>query len=188
MTVASRHGATEQTAVATTPWAAPYGAAAWATVFGMLHCYWALGGTAGLEFATGAEAEEAALQRDPAFVLLGLWGVGALCFVAAAISLIALRPQVSRLRRRALLWGAGGAAALLLARALFGFVESGAALAFGASLLDDSEDSWHVGNLAVWSPWFLAGAALFARVALSARSPGYVPQPLRADHAPRQEA
>ncbi len=78
MTVAS--GATEQTAMPSTPPAAAYGAAAWATVFGVLHFYWALGGSVGLGFATGAEAEDAALQRDPTFVLLGLWGVGALCF------------------------------------------------------------------------------------------------------------
>ncbi|MYT32295.1 DUF3995 domain-containing protein [Streptomyces sp. SID8354] len=64
----------------TTPGLWGRGACAWAVAFGVLHFYWALGGSWGLSVSAGPLAEE----RPGWFVAVGLWGVGMLCAQARA--------------------------------------------------------------------------------------------------------
>lgn len=129
-------------------------ACAWAVAFAVLHFYWALGGSRGLDVAAGPLAEE----RPGWFVAVGLWGVGAVCLAGAVLGRLLAGP-----RRR------GPAGWLLKALGwcvCAGLVVRGAAVevllltgvAGPAIQVSPEQRLW---TLALWNPWFLVGGLAF---------------------------
>jgi hypothetical protein len=143
-------------------WAARL-AAAWCVLFASAHLYWALGGTVGFVAATGSLD----LLKQTWFVVVGLWGV-ALVYLAGA--LVCLATVLSWGRRvpswllRTVVWIG---VAVLLVRALPTGVQD-VLLVTGALHLNRPLD-WSVVHwrLALWTPWFIVGAALFVVTLMS---------------------
>lgn len=133
---------------------AGYLAAGWAVIFAGLHFFWALGGEVGLDVSAG---EELATERPAWFVAGGLWGVGLLCLVGAAVALGLRRRGVRGRRWQALRLLGQGICALLLVRGVV--VE--ALLIAGVSTVGDVSTAQKFWTLAVWNPWFILGGALF---------------------------
>jgi hypothetical protein len=135
-------------------------------LFGVLHLYWALGGSWGLIFCTGPGLDQAAQDREPAFVLLGLWGVASLSFAAAAVILGRLGMWGRRLPRHLFGFFTWLTAMILLARSV-------PVLAVAPIVLARRrwpEHSWFWWDLFLFSPLFLLGGLLCLVVAL-ARAP-----------------
>ncbi|WP_413254825.1 DUF3995 domain-containing protein [Streptomyces mirabilis] len=67
-------------------------------IFAGSHFYWAVGGDVGLSVSAGRQLADA---RPLWFVLVGLWGVGALCLVGALLAwlLAQSRPPSKPARR-----------------------------------------------------------------------------------------
>ncbi|GEC06524.1 hypothetical protein SSP24_41790 [Streptomyces spinoverrucosus] len=135
-------------------------AAGWAVAFAGLHFFWALGGDVGLDVSSG---ERLASERPAWFVAGGLWGVGLLCLVGAAVALGLQRRGVHGRRWRALRWLGVAICVLLLARGLFVEV----LLIAGVSTVDGISAAQKFWTLALWNPWFILGGLLFG---LAARS------------------
>ena len=151
------------------PWAA-YGASAWAVIFAVPHLYWALGGRTGLTFALALRGpREDEVIRDPWFIATGLWGVTGLCLLGAVIALAAVRPWGRVIPRWLLLIGAWTACATAVLRAFLwpGFIRSGLYVAGVHTRPAGVDPAWSRWDLALWSPWFLAGGILFGMVAWS---------------------
>ena len=147
---------------------AGYGISAWALLFALPHVYWGLGGRAGLSGTVGAANLH--LFDDPWVQAIGLWGVALLCAIAALYGL-ALAQAWGRVVPRWLLgWDAVAASALLALRGAAGIVEAGL-VQRGLVAAPDDPDVWLVvhSSLLLWSPGFLAGAALFAAAAWGLR-------------------
>lgn len=133
---------------------AGYLAAGWAVIFAGLHFFWALGGEVGLDVSAG---EELATERPAWFVAGGLWGVGLLCLVGAAVALGLRRRGVRGRGWQALRLLGQGICALLLVRGVV--VE--ALLIAGVSTVGEVSTAQKFWTLAVWNPWFILGGALF---------------------------
>lgn len=133
---------------------AGYIVAGWAVIFAGLHFFWALGGEVGLDVSAG---EELATERPAWFVAGGLWGVGLLCLVGAAVALGLRRRGVRGRRWQALRLLGQGICALLLVRGVV--VE--ALLIAGVSTVGEVSTAQKFWTLAVWNPWFILGGALF---------------------------
>ncbi|MFE6128315.1 DUF3995 domain-containing protein [Streptomyces sp. NPDC056437] len=76
----------------------------WAAAFAGLHVYWAVGGDVGLSVSAGPLAAERPLW----FVVAGLWGVGALCLLAALLAWLLAQSKLRgalALLARGLGWG-----------------------------------------------------------------------------------
>lgn len=144
-----------------TSWAA-YGVCGWAFIFGAWHLYWALGGRLGLLTSTGGNVDELAAHRDQAFVALGLWGVVVLCLVLGLIALAMARPWGRVFPRWALLVLAWAACAVMLLRGVVYLAVSGLAV---AGVIPTADPSWHVWNLALFSPFFVVGGVLVGAMA-----------------------
>lgn len=132
-------------------------AAAWCVLFACAHLFWALGGRAGFVAATG----NLALLDQPWFVAIGLWGVTLVCMAGALVCMATVRPFGRRIPLwllRTVLWI--GATVLLLRALATGvqdvFLETG--ILYAAPGFDWSVVHW---RLALWTPWFAVGAALF---------------------------
>ncbi len=147
----------------------PWGliACAWALVFAAAHFYWALGGDLGLAVSAGPLAEE----RPGWFVLVGLWGVGALCLVGAALGWLLGESRPAGAAGRVVTALGWCACAVLLARGL----------AVEALLLFDTAGRWvevsaeqRLWTLLLWNPWFVVGGLAFG---LAARGPGRTRNP-----------
>lgn len=139
-----------------------YLACLWASLFGGLHFYWALGGDWGLSVSAG---DRLAAERPIWFVVTGLWGVGALCLVGGLLGWALARWRlhgVPGLVVRCLGWGV---AALLLIRAVG--VEF--LLLSNATHVDTSISAgqrfW---TLVLWNPWFVVGGVAFGCAAFVA--------------------
>ena len=150
-----------------------YAACVWAMVFGLPHLYWAVGGRAGLAWALAWHGpEEQALMRDPWFIAFGLWGVAALCAIAALVALASVRRWGRRFPRRLLLALAGGASAMMVLRACLypGFLFSGLKVLGILETPESADPAWVRWDLRLFSPWFLLGGALFGATAWRIRS------------------
>lgn len=123
-------------------------------VFAGLHCFWALGGEVGLDVSAG---EELASERPAWFVAGGLWGVGLLCLVGAAVALGLRRRGVHGRRWRALRLLGQAICVLLLVRGVVVEV----LLIAGVSTVGEVSAAQKFWTLAVWNPWFILGGALF---------------------------
>jgi hypothetical protein len=172
-------------------WAA-YAACALAWLYAVPSCYWALGGTAGLDTVGGA-IQELARTRDPAGVALGI-GAGVLKVAGGLLALALVRPWGRAIPRR-LLRGVAWAASM----ALTGY--GGLLVAVGTLVLtgmigpsgpvDRTALGWHV---LLWDLWFLvwglvlgvAASAMVVRSRTVARR--RVPGGLRAVRGRRRPA
>ncbi|MFI2759713.1 DUF3995 domain-containing protein [Streptomyces echinatus] len=137
-------------------------AAGWAVAFAGLHFFWALGGEVGLDVSSG---DRLASERPAWFVVGGLWGVGILCLVGAAVALGLRRRGVHGRRWRALRWLGVAISVLLLTRGLLVEV----LLIAGASAVGEISTAQKFWTLALWNPWFILGGLVFG---LAARSFG----------------
>lgn len=145
-------------------------AAMWAVAFAIPHILWGLGWfETSLRFSLGLApaAREACTIREPAFIATGLWGVAGLLVMAALIALATSERWGRMLPRWMVLTGVWGVCLVLSIRGLFLPGVAGA-IAIEAGLISTPEGidpSWIRWNIVLWSPWFLAGAALFANAA-----------------------
>ncbi|NNJ05544.1 DUF3995 domain-containing protein [Streptomyces sp. PKU-MA01144] len=137
-----------------------YLAASWAVAFAGLHFFWALGGEAGLEVSSG---ERLASERPAWFVAGGLWGVGFLCLIGAAVAIGLQRRGVRGWRWRVLRWLGVAVCALLLTRGLAIEV----LLIAGVSATGEISDAQKFWTLTLWNPWFVLGGVLFGLAAHS---------------------
>ncbi|MEJ8659301.1 DUF3995 domain-containing protein [Streptomyces sp. MS1.AVA.4] len=137
-------------------------AAGWAAAFAGVHCFWALGGEVGLDVSSG---ERLASERPTWFVAGGLWGVGILCLVGAAVAIGLQRRGVHGRRWRALRWLGVAICVLLLTR---GFLVEVLLIA-GVPTVGEISAAQKFWTLALWNPWFILGGLVFG---LAARSFG----------------
>ncbi|MEU4346178.1 DUF3995 domain-containing protein [Streptomyces sp. NPDC023838] len=137
-------------------------AAAWAVAFAMLHFYWALGGSWGLSVSAGPLAEE----RPTWFVVVGLWGVGALCLVGGVLGWLLARLRPDGLAGRVIRVLGWCACAALLAR---GFAVEVLLLTDTAGRQVDVSPGQRWWTLVLWNPWFLVGGLAFGLAARGAR-------------------
>jgi Protein of unknown function (DUF3995) len=136
----------------------PWVAALWSVVFGLVHAYWAMGGTWALP-------DEMDVRDNLALFVIDLVAVP-LCAAAAWLALALggyVRPWPTR---RLVTWAGWATAGLLVAHAAPAIVEWGRLLA-GARGTEMSDVEWF--SLAVYEPWFLTGGILFALVTWRAR-------------------
>lgn len=120
-----------------------------------LHFFWALGGSAGLAASAGAQL---AAERPTWFVVGGLWGVGGLLLIGAAL-VVALARGSLRGRLRRLFVFAGGAVGLLLLARGVGIEILLITGAFdGNAALGPGQTYW---TLVLWNPWFVVGGIAF---------------------------
>ncbi|MGG2464158.1 DUF3995 domain-containing protein [Streptomyces sp. RGM 3693] len=133
-------------------------AGAWAVAFGMLHFYWALGGSWGLSVSAGPLAEE----RPGWFVAVGLWGVGTLCLAGGVLGWLLTGPRWPGVAGRAVKALGWCACTVLLVRGL----------AIEALLLTDAagqrmnvSPDQRFWTLVLWNPWFLVGGLAFGLAA-----------------------
>lgn len=138
-------------------------ATAWATLFAVLHLYWALGGAWGLAESAGPRL---AADRPGWFVALGLYGVAGLLLVAAGAGLILSRGVLVGRRGRALPLLGAGIAAVLTFRAIGVHVLLLADAGYGRGAISGAQRSW---TLVVWNPWFFLGGVAFGLAAWAAR-------------------
>ncbi|MFF4227632.1 DUF3995 domain-containing protein [Streptomyces sp. NPDC001820] len=141
---------------------AGYLAAGWSVIFAGLHFFWALGGEVGLDVSAG---EQLASERPTWFVAGGLWGIGLLCLVGAAVALGLQRRGAHGRRWRALRLLGLAICVLLLVRGVLVEV----LLIAGVSTVGEVSAAQKFWTLAVWNPWFILGGVLFG---LAARSFG----------------
>ncbi|GAA3173547.1 MULTISPECIES: DUF3995 domain-containing protein [Streptomyces] len=129
-------------------------ACGWAMAFAALHFYWALGGSRGLAVSAGPLAAE----RPGWFVAVGLWGVGAVCLIGAALGrrLTGPRPRGTAGRLLTALGWCACAVLLVRGAVLQALLLTGAA---GPAIQVSAEQRrW---TLMLWNPWFLLGGLLF---------------------------
>ena len=155
-TLRDSRGATRSSRVA---WAA-YAAGAWALVFAAAHFYWGAGGTVGL--GVDAAGVEAQFARDPWPYAIAMCGVGALFLAFGAVALALVRPSGWVFPRRAALAAAWVVALGLALYAATGVVDVLRLIGVMSSPVGRTV-LW--GNLLVWDPWWLLGAALFCAAA-----------------------
>jgi hypothetical protein len=158
--------------IRSTRWAS-YAAVAWCVVFGGLHLYWALGGTAGFAEYSMPSNRELALTRAP--VYMGItWGVVIACVVAAMFALAPFQRWARRLPRWMLitpLWIVSG---LFLVRGLGNPIQSALTIAGGMPfevLAGPEAQAWYrwlLIDAMFFSPWFVLGGLAFGATAWSA--------------------
>lgn len=133
-----------------------YLASLWASLFALLHLFWALDGSWLLRSSAGAVL---ARDRPTWFVIVGLWGVALLLAAAVALGLTLARGRISGRAERLLALLSGLVGACLLLRGL------------GVELLlltDAGGIASNVGqgqtrlSLVLWNPWFVIGGLAFA--------------------------
>lgn len=128
------------------PTVAGYAACVWAFIFGVVHVYWAIGGTVGL-------------QGNSMTGLLFIINVVAipLCFVAAIVAVGLVRSWTHYLPHWMWLTATSGAGLLLTLRG-------------GVGLLQTMASENHVPLLLVaYDSWFLLGGILFGMVSITIR-------------------
>ncbi|WP_436344010.1 DUF3995 domain-containing protein [Natronorubrum sp. FCH18a] len=126
------------------PTLAGYAACVWAFLFGVVHIYWAIGGTVGL-------------QGNPMTGMLFLINLAAipLCFVAAVVALGLVRSWTQYLSHWMWLTATSGAGLLLTLRG-------------GVGLLQTMLSENHVPLLLMaYDSWFLLGGILFGTVSIA---------------------
>jgi hypothetical protein len=148
-----------------------YAAVAWCVLFGSLHLYWALGGTALLVEMSMPSNRVLALTRDP--IYMGItWGVVIMCVIAALLALAPFEPWSRRLPRWILVTPLWIACGLFLLRGLGTLVHT--VLVIGGGMPFDPLSSWPdpqawarymLIDAAIYSPWFTLGAIAFGATA-----------------------
>lgn len=138
----------------------------WCLVFAGVHVFWAVGGSAALAASAGPQL---ARQRPMWFVAAGLWGVTGLLLAGAAlaVTLAAGTPTTARdaeRYRRIVTAGGWGAVLLLALRTVPTLVQDVLTEAglLSPPTLRSADWSLIHWRLALWTPWFALGVALFA--------------------------
>jgi hypothetical protein len=151
-----------------------YAACLWSVLFGALHLYWALGGTAGFDQFSLPENKILAITRDPNYVRM-TWIVGLMCLFSAAVALAPIQPWSRHLPRWLLLTALWIACGLFLVRG-FGNLIQTALVTSGVinfePLAGKHAQAWYqwlVMDTVIFSPWFILGGFAFGATARSLR-------------------
>lgn len=139
-----------------------YPACLWATAFGGLHFYWAVGGRRGLGVSAG---DALAAERPLWFVVAGLWGVGALCLAGGLLGWALARRPLRGRRGQLLRWAGWGVAAVLLLRAVGVEILLLSDVTQVETSISDGQRWW---TPSLWNPWFAVGGVAFACAAFKA--------------------
>ncbi len=152
-----------------------YAAVAWCVLFGLLHLYWALGGTAGFAAWSMPSNQILALTRDPLYMGI-TWGVVLVCTFGVIIALAPFQTWSGRIPRWLLLTPLFIASGLCLVRGIGNPVQTlllvGGVLQF-EPLTGPEASAWYRWLLLdsiLFSPWFVLGAFVFGATARSARA------------------
>lgn len=138
-----------------------YAAAGWMVLFGAVHVYWALGGTAGLPAGFS-------VRDSVAFLVVDLVAVP-LCGLGAVLALALVRPFGRRVRRWMLLAAAWATTALLTLHALPAMV---VLLGLAVGVLDAELDERDRLSLFLYEPYWLLGGILFGLATVSGQRSG----------------
>jgi hypothetical protein len=165
-----------QQRIGRTPWTS-YAAFAWCVVFGGLHLYWALGGTAGFAEFSMPPNKILALTRDPLYIGI-TWGVVIVCVFGAIVALAPFQAWSRGIPRWLLLTPLWIACGMLLVRGIGNPIQS--ALVIGGGMPfeplggPDAQAwyQWLLIDAILYSPWFILGGFAFGATAQSARRPG----------------
>ncbi|MFE0700836.1 DUF3995 domain-containing protein [Streptomyces sp. NPDC058872] len=136
-------------------------ACGWAVAFAGVHFYWGLGGDVGLSVAAGPLATERPLW----FVVAGLWGVGGLCLLGAALARLLTRPDLRGTPAAWVRWLGWGVSAVLLTRGIGVEVMLLTGTVHGDASVSEQQRVW---TLFLWNPWFVAGGLSFGLATLRA--------------------
>ena len=150
-----------------------YAAVAWCVVFGGLHLYWALGGTAGFAAFSMPSNREFALTRAP--VYMGItWGVVLGCLVGMIVALAPFQAWTRRIPRWMLLTPLWIACGLFLVRGFGNPIQSALVIAGGMPfepLTGPDSQAWYQWLLIdalFYAPYFILGGLAFGLTAWSA--------------------
>ena len=158
------------------PWAS-YAVVAWCVVFGALHLYWALGGTAGFAEFSMPSNRVLALTRNPLYMGI-TWGVVIACVVGAIVALAPFQAWSRRIPQWLLLTPLWIACGLFLVRGIGNPIQSALLIAGGMPfepLAGPDAQAWYQWLLidaVLYSPWFILGGFAFGATAWSARRQG----------------
>jgi uncharacterized protein DUF3995 len=151
-----------------------YAVVAWCVVFGGLHLYWALGGTAGFAGFSTPPNKILALTRAP--IYMGItWAVVIMCLVGAIVALAPFQTWSRRIPRWILLTPLWIACGLLLVRGFGNPIQSALIIAGGmpfeplAGPEAQAWNQWMLIDTILFSPWFILGGFAFGATARSAR-------------------
>jgi len=133
-----------------------YLASLWASLFALLHLFWALGGSWLLASSAGAVL---ARDRPTWFVIVGLWGVALLLVVGVALSLTLARRRIGGHAERLLALLSVLVGACLLLRGLG--IELLLLTDTGGIASNVGPEQTHL-SLVLWNPWFVIGGLAFA--------------------------
>lgn len=135
----------------------------WASLFALLHLFWALGGSWMLASSAGAVL---ARERPAWFEIVGLWGVALLLVIGVALGLTLARQRLAGRAERLLALLSGLVGAVLLLRGggveLLLLTDAGGI----ARNVGPEETHW---SLVLWNPWFVAGGLAFAAAGAQGR-------------------
>ena len=165
-----------QERIGSTRWTS-YAAVAWCAVFGVLHLYWALGGTAGFAEFSMPPNRILALTRDPLYMRI-TWGVVIVCVFGAIVALAPFQTWSRRMPRWLLLSPLWIACGMLLVRGIGNPIQSVFIMVGGMPfepLAGPEAQAWHrwlLMDAMLYSPWFILGGMAFGATAWSARRRG----------------
>jgi hypothetical protein len=149
-------------------------AIAWCIVFGGVHLYWALGGTAGFADFSMPSNRMLAITRDPLYMGI-TWSVVIACAVGVAAALAPWQTWSRRIPAWIVLTPLWIACGMLLVRGIGNPVQTAlimqGMLSFDALRGPDAHAwyDWLRLDLTIFSPWFILGGAAFGLTAWSAR-------------------
>jgi Protein of unknown function (DUF3995) len=152
-----------------------YAVVAWCAMFGALHLYWVLGGTAGFAELSMPSNRMLALTRDPLYVGI-TWGVVIACVFGAIVALAPFQTWSRRIPRWLLLTPLWIACGLFFLRGFGTLIQSALMIAGGMPF--DPISSWPDAqawfqylliDAVFYSPWFILGGFAFGATAWSAR-------------------
>ena len=156
-----------------TPWTS-YAVVAWCILFGSIHLYWALGGTAGFAEFSMPSNRILALTRDPLYMGI-TWGVVIACVFGAIVALAPFQTWSRRMPRWLLLIPLWIACGMFLLRGIGTLIQSALMIAGGMPF--DPLSSWSDAqawsrylliDAVLYSPWFILGGFAFGATAWSA--------------------
>lgn len=143
-------------------------------MFGGIHLYWALGGTAGFEQFSMPSNRILALTRDPLYIGI-TWGVFIACALGMILAFAPFEAWARRLPRWLLLTALWIASGLLLVRGLGNPIQTALIMRGYISfepLAGPDAQAWYQWlrmDSLLFSPWFILGGCAFAATAASAR-------------------
>ena len=155
-----------------------YAVVTWCVVFGMLHLYWALGGTTGFAEFSMPPNKVLALTRDPLYIGI-TWSVVIACVFGAIIALAPIQSWSRRIPQSLLLTPLWMACGMFLLRGIGTLIQT--ALMAAGGMPFDPISSWsdaqawsqyQLLDTVLYSPWFILGGSAFGATAWFARRSG----------------